>query len=189
MPLIFKTPTAHVDLSEDCQFDLHAKNGFTRLRVNQGEARVRRDGWDGCLGEGRTYDPNHSRACRSLQSQPQPKPVHSWSCDQLEAPDILLGHWSNQWPASTLPPYSLEVNETFMVFGSSTPKGRTARRKTQAQWGTWVTALKQVLPPVVLGVMKPEPSNYMPSVRAQAYRGAFQMIDGSFSMPAFRSPG
>jgi len=168
-PLIFKTPMAHVDLSEDCQFDLHAKNGFTRLRVNQGEARVRRtmDGMDVLVKAGHMIQIT-PELDRSLQSQPQPKPVHSWSCDQLEAPDILLGHWSNQWPASTLPPYSLEVNETFMVFGSSTPKGRTARRKTQAQWGTWMTALKQVLPPVVLGVMKPEPSNHMPSVRSQA---------------------
>ena len=169
VPLIFKTPTAHVDVSEDCQFDLHAKNGFTRLRVNQGEARVRRtmDGMGVIVNAGHMTQIT-TQLDLSLQSQPQPKPVHSWSCDQLEAPDILLGHWSNQLPASTLPPYSLEVDETFMVFGTSTPKGRTARRKTQAPWGTWMTAFKQVLPPVVLGVIKSEPYNHLPSVRAQA---------------------
>jgi hypothetical protein len=74
------------------QFDLQTKRGNTRLRMNEGEAKVMRlvDQSTLTIGKGQMVEIT-SQADKPLLALDQPKPVLQWQFHQLKGPDILLG--------------------------------------------------------------------------------------------------
>lgn len=77
---------------QDAQFDLQTKRGYTRLRMNEGEAKVVRlvDQSALTIGKGQMIEVT-SLADKPLLALDQPKPVLQWQFHQLKGPDILLG--------------------------------------------------------------------------------------------------
>ena len=76
----------------EAQFDLQTKRGYTRLRMNEGEAKVIRlvDQSTLTIGKGQMVEIT-SQGDKPLLAVDQPKPVLQWQFHQLKGPDILLG--------------------------------------------------------------------------------------------------
>lgn len=77
---------------QNAQFDLQTKRGYTRLRMNEGEAKVFRlvDQAKLTIGKAQMIEIT-SLADQPLHAMDQPKPVFNWQFHQLKGPDVILG--------------------------------------------------------------------------------------------------